>query len=257
MKEGDVFVSADIWETLYQSLQKPKPGPVITGFNANIDRVIPVTSDLLTSFEEHTVPGFDLFLPRLKQSMRHCSADELFVSDHEVYQRIADFFSTSGTFAIGGQAGIAAIQIQRLEMTSVACAVPGAGRMTHQLLQDAGVIPLAFEKKAVDPPDIIHLIFEYPPGLVPVANGVVPRNNRFILSPVHDPSTVIIPDSCENSFLEKIASCERAFLSGYQYLQTKQEFVTAARQIRLIRGVNPRMRTHVECVSGEKCQFSR
>ena len=53
-----------------------------------------------------------------------------------------------------------------------------------------------------------------------------------------------------DSFLEQIASCRRAFLSGYQYLRTEQEFVTAARQIRMIRNVHPLMRTHVECVSG-------
>jgi ADP-dependent phosphofructokinase/glucokinase len=50
--------------------------------------------------------------------------------------------------------------------------------------------------------------------------------------------------------LEQIASCRRAFLSGYQYLKTVQEFITAARQIRMIRSVHPLMRTHVECVSG-------
>ena len=50
-----------------------------------------------------------------------------FVSDHKVYQGIADFFSTSGTLAIGGQAGIAAIQMHRLGMTSVTCTVPVPG----------------------------------------------------------------------------------------------------------------------------------
>jgi ADP-dependent phosphofructokinase/glucokinase len=85
---------------------------------------------------------------------------------------------------------------------------------------------------------------------VPVAEGVVPRSNRFIVSPVHDSSTIIIPKAFENSFLEQIATCRRAFLSGYQYLKTEQEFITAARQIRLIRRVHPCMRTHVECVSG-------
>ena len=72
--------------------------------------------------------------------------------------------------------------------------------MTHQLLRDAGVIPLTFEKKTGYPPDSIHIVFEYPPGLVPVANGVVPRGNRFIISPIHDPSTAIIPDGARTLF---------------------------------------------------------
>jgi ADP-dependent phosphofructokinase/glucokinase len=51
-------------------------------------------------------------------------------------------------------------------------------------------------------------------------------------------------------FLEQIRACRRAFLSGYQYLRTEQEFVMASGQIQLIRSVHPLMRTHVECVSG-------
>jgi len=250
VREGDVFVNTGVWENLYQSLQKPQMDPVIAGFNANIDRVIPVTSGMLRSFEQHTVPGFDALLDRLKHSMRYCSADEVFISEQSVYHELTDSFSTSGTLAIGGQAGIAAVHMRRLGITSVYCAVPGAGPQTCDILQNAGVIPLTFESGAGDRSDTTHLIFEYTPDLVPVADGVVPRSNRFIVSPVHDSSTVIIPEAFENSFLEQIASCRRAFLSGYQYLRTEQEFITAARQIRIIHSVHPLMRTHVECVSG-------
>ena len=118
------------------------------------------------------------------------------------------------------------------------------------MLKGAGILPLTFDPGTGDNPDIIHLIFEFSPGLVPVAEGVVPRNNRFIVSPVHDPSTVLIPGEKEDAFLEQIATCRRAFLSGYQYLRPEEEFVAAAKQLVRIRNVHPRMRTHVECVSG-------
>jgi ADP-dependent phosphofructokinase/glucokinase len=236
-----------MWETLYQSVQKPHLYPVVTGFNANVDRVIRVTPALLRSFEQHEVPGFDAILPRMKESMRFSAADEVVISEPSVYQDLSAFFSRSGSLAIGGQAGIAAAHLHRLGIPSVTCAVPGAGPKTCSFLRDAGVIPLTF---ASDAADKVHLIFEYSPGLVPPAEGVVVRNNRFIVSPVHDASTVILPDVSMDVVLEQIRSCRRAFLSGYQYLRTEQEFVTAARQIRLIRGVHPLMRTHVECVSG-------
>jgi ADP-dependent phosphofructokinase/glucokinase len=239
-----------VWERLYQSLQKPQLYPVITGFNANIDRVITVTPDMLRSFEQHTVPGFDALLDRLKHSMRYCSADEVFISDYSLYHKLTDSFSTSGTLAIGGQAGIAAVHMRRLGITSVTCAVPGAGPQTCNILKNAGVIPLTFDSGTDDSSDIIHLIFEYTPDMVPVADGIVPRRNRFIVSPVHDSSTVIIPETFENSFLKQISSYQRAFLSGYQYLRTEQEFITASRQIQMIHRVHPLMRTHVECVSG-------
>jgi ADP-dependent phosphofructokinase/glucokinase len=117
------------------------------------------------------------------------------------------------------------------------------------MLQDAGVIPLNFKTGSGERSDTTHLIFEYPPNLVQEVEQVVPRSNRFIVSPVHDPSTILIPEDLQDTFLKQIASCRRAFLSGYQYLRKEQEFITAARQIRMIRSVNPRMRTHVECVS--------
>jgi ADP-dependent phosphofructokinase/glucokinase len=243
-------VNTGVWENLYQTLQKPQLDPVITGFNANIDRIIPLTPDILRSLEQGAVKGSGAIFDRLKQSMRYCSADEVFISEPSLYRELSASFSRSGMLAMGGQAGIAAVHLRRLGIPSVTCAVPGAGTKTCALLQNAGASPLAFESGADDRPDTIHLIFEYSPDLVTVADGVVPRSNRFIVSPVHDPSTVIIPKAFENSFLEQIASCRRAFLSGYQYLKTEQEFITAARQIRLIRSVHPLMRTHVECVSG-------
>ena len=243
-------MNAGVWENLYLSLQKPQLDPVITGFNANIDRIIPVTNALLSTFEQQAVPGCDAILDRLKQSMRYCSADEVFIREPALYQKLSELFSPSGTLTLGGQAGIAAVHLRSLGIPSVTCAVPGAGPRTCALLQNGGVNPLTFEPGAGNRPDITHLIFEYPPGLVPLADQVIPRSNRFIVSPVHDASTVIIPEVSVNSFREQIIACRRAFLSGYQYLKTEPEFVTAARQIRLIRGVHPLMRTHVECVSG-------
>jgi ADP-dependent phosphofructokinase/glucokinase len=243
-------MNTSVWEKLYQTMQKPHLDPVLTGFNANIDRIIQLTPDLLGSFERHEVPGFDAILPRLKQSMRYSAADEVVISDLSEYQKLSEHFSCSGNLSIGGQAGIAAVNLRRLGVPSVTCAVPGAGPQTCSLLQDAGVIPLTFESEASARSDRPHLIFEYSPGLVPPAEGIVLRNNRFIVSPVHDASTVIIPDALMKVFLEQIRACRRAFLSGYQYLRTEREFVTAARQIQMIRSVHPLMRTHVECVSG-------
>jgi ADP-dependent phosphofructokinase/glucokinase len=242
-------VNAGIWEDLYQFVQMPPLDPVITGFNANIDRIIPVTTDTLGSFERHTVPGSDTLLDRLKHSMRYCSADEVFISEPSVYHVLADSFSTSGTLAIGGQAGIAAVHLRRLGIPSVTCAVPGAGPKTCGMLQDAGVIPLTFKSGAGDHSDTIHLIFEHSPHLVPLADHVVPHSNRFIVSPVHNPSSVLIPENVIDAFLDRIASCRRAFLSGYQYLKSEPDFITAARQIRQIRSINHLMRIHVECVS--------
>ena len=181
--------------------------------------------------------------------MRYCAADEMVIDDPPVFQALSGFFTT-GSLVIGGQAGIAAIQMRRLNAAPVVCVCPRCRPDTQTLLEGAGILPLTFDPGTGDNPDIIHLIFEFSPGLIPVAEGVVPRKNRFIVSPVHDPSTILIPEEKEDAFLEQIATCRRAFLSGYQYLRTEQEFVTAARQWLRIRNIHSRMRTHVECVSG-------
>jgi len=243
-------VKARVWENLYQSMDMPRVDPVVTGFNANIDRVITVTPDVLRSLEHLRVKGSDTILGQLKQSMSSCSAGELFIKDPSVFLALSEPFSGSGTLSIGGQAGIAATHLKSLGVTPVTCAVPGAGPGTRGMLRDAGVIPLTFEPGSDNPRDMTHLVFEFSPGPVPPADNVIPRNNRFIVSPLHDASTVLIPDAYLDPFLQQIAPCRRAFLSGYQYLRTEQEFMAAAGQARKIRGVHPLMRTHAECVSG-------
>jgi ADP-dependent phosphofructokinase/glucokinase len=245
-------MNTGIWENLYQSLKKPPMDPVMTGFNANIDRIIRLTPALLRSLEQHAITGFDALLPRLEHSLKYCSADEIFIREPSRYRELSGNFSRSGTISLGGQAGIAAVHLRRLGVPSVTCVVPGAGPRTCALLGHAGVTPLTFAPGRGD--DIVHLVFEYPPDLVPPAEGVVPRSNRFIVSPLHDPSTVLIPPASAHALQQQTASCRRAFLSGYQYLHTEQEFVTAARQIRMIRDLHPLMRTHVECVSGAERQ---
>ena len=239
-----------IWEALYRDVRGPDPAPVVTGFNANIDHVIPVTASLLSSLDGETGTGFAILRDRLLHSMRYCSADELFIGCHEGFCRFLEFFSDMGAQALGGQAVIAAVQMHRIGMSPVTCAVPAAGPKLRMMLQEAGIRPASFGSGAAEHPDIIHLILEHRPGLVPVAEGIVPRSNRFIVSPIHDPSTAFVPAESEAAFLEQVAACNRAFLSGYQYLRTKKEFASAAGQLRRIRTVHPRMRTHVECVSG-------
>jgi ADP-dependent phosphofructokinase/glucokinase len=219
----------------------------MTGFNANIDRIIRVTPSLLRAFRKQK--KFSSILNRLEHAMRYCSADEMVIHDPAAFSEISSYFSNTGSFALGGQAGIAALQMRRLGIASVICAVPGAGSRTRTLLQHADVLPLTFPE-AGRQPDRIHLIFEFSPGLVPLAEGVVPRNNRFIVSPAHDPHTVMIPINRQESFLDQIRSCQRAFLSGYQFLEKKEDFITAASQALAVRRVNPLMRIHTECVSG-------
>ena len=123
------------------------------------------------------------------------------------------------------------------------------GRMTREILQGSGVIIPDLGDGQSRSPDTIHLVFEYPPGIVPVLEGVVPRNNRFIVSPVHEPSSVLVPEGSMDRFLEEIARCTRAFLSGYQYLRSGRDFAAAAHQLRMMKRHNPDLKIHTEWVT--------
>ncbi len=245
----DVTAGAEVWEELYRAVHMPHLDPVVTGFNACIDRIIPVTGGLLRSLEMSAVLGAEPLRTRLVRAMRNCTADEWFVTDPDVYRSLADLFRTTGNPVAGGQAGIAALHLQSIGVPAVTCAIPGAGPQVRAFLQQAGICTLAFSPEEDVRTEAVHLVFEYPPGLIPAAEGVTPRSSRFIASPLHDPSTVLVPAGAMEDFLASIAPCRRAFLSGYQYLRTGQDFITAASQLCRIRAVHPLMRTHVEFVT--------
>ena len=243
-------MGAKTWAALYAAARLPQPFPVLTGFNANTDRIIPVTAALLGRIRRQPGSVFSELFLRLEHSLRHCAADEMILDGQEDYAAVCRFFARTGTPALGGQAGIAAARLQGLGFGPVTCAVPGAGRRTRELLKRFGITPCTLGDGAGRNADPVHFVFEHSPGLVPLAPGTIPRNNRFIVSPAHTASSVLVPAAAQDAFFARIASCRRAFLSGYQYLQTEEEFDRAARQLARIRAHHPAMRTHVECTGG-------
>jgi ADP-dependent phosphofructokinase/glucokinase len=240
------FMEDSTWHDLYRNLEPPPLGRTIVGFNVNIDRIIPVTERLLNS-----LPSFQgemaVFPSRLYRSMQTCTADELFVRDTRQYRQFIHHFS--GSSAIGGQAGIAAVQLASAGVPEVICIAPSMGVTTQAMLREAGVTIPNTTLVPAKLPDIVHLVFEYSPGLVPLAEGAVPRNNRFIVSPHHDPSTVILNKEILREFRNAASTCDRAFLSGYQYLTSDKEFRNAADQLVLAKKENPSLRIHVEWVT--------
>lgn len=240
-------MSLKTWEELYRTIRRPSLPDTVTGFNMNLDRIIPVTARLLRS-PLLSRPDLAELKNRLVHSMEYCTAGEWFVDDPDRYRQITRCFSRMGSCIIGGQAGIAALHLSRLGVNRVVCAAPCHGPESAAILKKAGVF-LTGSAAPGPSADIVHHVFEYAPGLVPLAKGALPRNNRFIVSPVHEPSSVIVPEACMDRFLADVAPCSRAFLSGYQYLHTGEEFSLAVRAIAEMRAGNPLLRIHIEWVS--------
>jgi ADP-dependent phosphofructokinase/glucokinase len=237
-----------IWQKLYDNVSSLPDSPTIVGFNVNLDRLITVDREFLRS-ELFNLPGLSELRSRLLHSMRTCTAEEWFVTDPQTYQQYTRIFAEYGHLVIGGQAGIAAVHLASMGISDVLCIAHSVGPDTKKILDNAGVHLLDFKEANRPSFDTIHLIFEYPPGLVPVADGAIPRNNRFIASPAHTPVSVLMPVDNKDVFSAEIPTYTRAFLSGYQYLQTDEEFSQAADSILLIKKNNALMRVHIECVS--------
>ncbi len=204
-------VDTGIWAALYAAARQPHSFPVLTGFNANIDRIIPVTPLLLESLRRQSGPCFDRLVRRLLHSMRYCSADEMVVRRPEIYNAFSLFFSRKGVMALGGQAGIAAARLHQAWLSAGHLYCPKCRQLYRALLKSSAIIPITFGAKPAEHPDRIHFVLEHSPGLVPLAPGTVPRNNRFIVSPAHESSTLIIPAEAEESFIAEISSCTGLF----------------------------------------------
>ena len=89
------------WHDLYRDLEPPALGRTIVGFNVNIDRIVPVTADLLASLP-HTQGELAVFRDRLYRSMQTCTADELFVRDTHVVQGVYPPFQRE-QYALAGR----------------------------------------------------------------------------------------------------------------------------------------------------------
>ena len=244
------------WQKLYDNVKPITPVPVLVGFNVNLDRIIFVTPELLTS-GIFNLPVLSDLRSRLFSSMHTCTAEEWIVSDQLLYQQITRIFADSGHLFMGGQAGIAAVHLASSGCADVLCVALSPGPETRKILDNAGVHLMDSNTGSNSPEDTIHLVFEYPPGLVPVAEGVILRNNRFIVSPAHSPESILVPCDEMNAFSARIRRYTRAFLSGYQYLRTEAEFARAADQILLMKQDNNRIRVHVECVSATDTRVIR
>lgn len=237
-----------IWQKLYDNVKPITPVPALVGFNVNLDRIIFVTPELLTS-GIFNLPILSDLRSRLFSSMHTCTAEEWIVSDQPLYQQFTRIFADSGHLFMGGQAGIAAVHLASTGCADVLCVAFSPGPETRKILNNAGVHLMDSNTGSSSHEDIIHLVFEFPPGLVPVAEGVIPRNNRFIVSPAHTPESILVPHDHMNASSAGICRYNRAFLSGYQYLRADAEFARAADQILLMKQNNNRIRVHVECVS--------
>ena len=176
---------------------------VILGFNVNIDKVIKITPETLSNIpqtarienqlSDHNNPkiitNIEELLICLLQSIIEGKADEAHICSDEVAIWIEETFVISKT-VIGGQAGIMANLLRKIEVNPVLLSTPISSLNLNKLLDPSIINPttnydtsrLESEQISEKIEPITHYVFEFSTGKYRVAERIIncKRPNRFI-----------------------------------------------------------------------------
>ena len=176
---------------------------VILGFNVNIDKVIKITPEILSNIPQTTrvegrlsdnsgpkkITNIEELLICLLQSINEGKADEVIISSDEVAIWIEENFVISRT-VIGGQAGIMANLLRKIEINPVLLSTPISSPNLIKLLDPSIIDPttnnatirLESKKASEKIEPLTHYVFEFSAGKYRVANRIIncERPNRFI-----------------------------------------------------------------------------
>lgn len=244
----------ETWNKLYSStiesflLRKRKLQQVVMGFNVNIDKVIRIRPDTLQGLKsknldeillQKEVPmdinSIESFILCLLSAIEGGKADEKLIVAEDVCDWIENTFVVD-EIKIGGQAGIMANLLTKLELADVLLSLPVYDASFVGLLHDRINIPFesngkcsvqpitklqGFEKKR-----FIHYIFEFDKGIYYLAtsNSIeCLRQNRFIAS--HDTvnSLLEIKNCFKKYSLENIQKYSIAIVSGFHLLNPEMQ----------------------------------
>ncbi|MCK4844044.1 MAG: hypothetical protein KAS95_00040 [Candidatus Heimdallarchaeota archaeon] len=239
----------ETWNKLYSGtiesflLREKKLQQVVMGFNVNIDKIIRIGPDTLQDLKSKNLDDFLLqkevpkdinsiesFILCLLSAIEGGKADEKLIVAEDVCDWIENTFVVD-EIKIGGQAGIMANLLTKLELADVLLSLPVYDDSFVDLLHDKINIPFesngicsvqpitklhGFENKR-----FIHYIFEFDKGIyyLPTYDSIeCPRQNRFIAS--HDTvnSLLEIKNCFKKYSLENIQRYSIAIVSGFHLL---------------------------------------
>ncbi len=275
----------ETWNKLYSStiesflLRKRKLQQVIMGFNVNIDKVIRIRPDTLQGFKSKNldeillqkevpmdIKSIESFVLCLLRAIEGGKADEKLIVTEDVCDWIENTFVVD-EIKIGGQAGIMANLLTKLELADVLLSLPVYDDSFVDLLHDKINIPFesngicsvqsitklqGFEKKR-----FIHYVFEFDKGTyyLTTSNSIeCPRQNRFIAS--HDTVNSLLEiKSCFKKYsLENIQKYSIAIVSGFHLLNPEIQDNTTYYDIiapiismfKEWKKINPDLKIHLE-----------
>jgi len=252
---------------------------VVMGFNVNIDKIIRIGSDTLQVLKsknldeillQKEVPmhinSIESFILCLLSAIEGGKADEKLIVAEDVCDWIENTFVVD-EIKIGGQAGIMANLLTKLELADVLLSLPVYDDRFVDLLHDKINIP--FESKGVcsvqpitklqgfEKKRFIHYIFEFDKGIyhLTTSNSIkCPRQNRFIAS--HDTvnSLLKIKNCFKKYSFENIKKYSIAIVSGFHLLNPEMQDNTTYYDIitpiismfKEWKKLNPDLKIHIE-----------
>ncbi len=275
----------ETWNKLYSSTiesflsKKKESQQVIIGFNVNIDKIIRIGTDTLRGLKSKNLNGtllqnkiptdinsIESFILCLLNAIEGGKADEKLIVAKDVCDWIENTFVID-EIKIGGQAGIMANLLTKLELADVLLSLPVYDESFSGLLHDK--INISFDSKGVclvqsitklqdfENKRLIHYIFEFDKGIYHLAasNSIeCPRQNRFIAS--HDTvnSLLEIKNCFKKYSLENIQKYSIAIVSGFHLVNPETQDNTTHYDIiapiismfKEWKKLNPDLKIHIE-----------
>ncbi len=254
------------WKRLYGEAAKKfekdigKSSPIIVGFNANIDAVKYLNKEFIdwlgfNTRKKQEIDNLEDLGRGIMESVDSGEANEWEVGNSLVYHKVLEHGFDEQR--IGGQAGIVANLMGRIGVKTtvllpslsekqakfftnknVRIAVPTSNSLSLKKPSGAG-------KKGA--PTRINCIFEFKKGFMKS-----PRANRFILS-YHPKECKPILDEKLILYSKKyLKSVRRVFLSGYQLLESRNDFSKAKTQLEFMREFSKKAKYHMELTNVEE-----
>lgn len=253
------------WKDKYEEVRSylvkhiAKSPPIVTGFNANIDCLRYADEELMNKLGRNystrkSVREIEDLGRGIMESIELGEANEWELENEEIYPAILDLGYDE--FRIGGQAGIVSNLMACLGVNARVLLPVLAEEQAKMFSKSKVLVPFISPQgfgmrpalKAFDPqaPARYNCIFEFKQGFRKAVEA-----NRFILSYRPDGYKPILDENLVLNANRIFSGVKRAFMSGYQLLESDNEFRKAREQVSYMKGFAPETKFHLELTNVE------
>jgi ADP-dependent phosphofructokinase/glucokinase len=239
-----------------------KSPAVVTGFNANIDAVRYVDDELMQKVKTNRsarkyVRSMEDLGRGIRESISLGEANEWELKNEKIYEEILRLGYDE--VRMGGQAGIVTNLLARLGVkVRVLLPLLAEEQAKHFMNRNVHAPVIKYGKLFIERPREafderaearINCIFEFKKGFMKA-----PRPNRFILSYRPREHKPLLNERIVLRSKQVFEGARRAFFSGYQLLDSENDFRKANSQIDFMKNFAPQTKFHLEFTNVESAR---